>query len=140
MKCPKCKHDLIRGEGTRIYQTIDEHVCQPNATPRPREYYVCPNECYKGMFGFDGSFYSAIVEDKPTPEKYWYALDSFVIDVEIQTAKDMIERFPENDKYKDQLKELEIVTGQRCPECDGDMIEENESLHYFECLDCHKTW
>jgi len=41
--CPRCLSPLIKGEGTRIYQTLVEHVSDPNGTVYPKEYFICSN-------------------------------------------------------------------------------------------------
>lgn len=139
MKCPKCKRELVKGEGTKIYQTVDEHVCDPNSAPGAKEYYVCPTNCFKGIFGYEGTYYEHN-DEIDTPYKYWHALESFSIDNEIRTSKEMIQTLPGNRMIMERLKELLIITGQVCPNCNSDMISEDESMATFECLDCKHKW
>lgn len=44
MRCPVCKSDLILGEGKRAYQTLVEHVCDPNSDVNEKEYFICSNK------------------------------------------------------------------------------------------------
>jgi hypothetical protein len=39
--CPRCLSPLVYGEGTRIYQTLVEHVSDPNGTIYPKSYLIC---------------------------------------------------------------------------------------------------
>lgn len=44
-KCPSCESKITFGEVAR-YQTLDEHVCSPNSTPKLRRTLICSNrEC-----------------------------------------------------------------------------------------------
>ncbi|MFA7628586.1 MAG: hypothetical protein WCY37_04265 [Candidatus Dojkabacteria bacterium] len=44
LTCPTCGHEVIKGHGTKVYETLYDHVCRPNAENLPaREYYVCSN-------------------------------------------------------------------------------------------------
>lgn len=42
--CPRCMSTLIKGKGTKIYETLVEHVCSPNSPVYAKEYYICSNE------------------------------------------------------------------------------------------------
>ena len=62
MECPICRTKLVLGNGTKRYETLSDHVCDPNGTIPERPYFECPNEkcaIYKNSF-FDeqGEFYT----------------------------------------------------------------------------------
>jgi hypothetical protein len=42
--CPRCLSLLIKGEGTRLYQDLIDHVCSPNSPLYPKEYFICSNK------------------------------------------------------------------------------------------------
>ena len=42
MKCPVCKTELAPGEMLRL-ETLEEHVCDPNAEPALKQSYHCSN-------------------------------------------------------------------------------------------------
>ena len=44
MKCPNCKTELILSQETRKYETLNDHVCDPNGESPERFYFYCPNE------------------------------------------------------------------------------------------------
>lgn len=62
MRCPQCKTTLILSVEKVSYQTLGEHVCDPNGDPPARTYFFCPEEdCVLHDSAFwddDGSFYS----------------------------------------------------------------------------------
>lgn len=62
MKCPKCGKNLIIGEGTKRYQTLEEHVMSPNDEVSRKPYFICPDvNCslfHNSFWDFQGSFYS----------------------------------------------------------------------------------
>lgn len=43
MLCPICKSELILGEGKKRYETLVEHVEDPNGIPCEKPYYICSN-------------------------------------------------------------------------------------------------
>ena len=55
MKCPYCKRNLL--ENTKlVYETLSDHVCDPNGTPPERISYTC--QCSPGVFyGENGDVY-----------------------------------------------------------------------------------
>jgi hypothetical protein len=59
MKCPKCRKTLILTE-SRVYETLVEHVCDPNGESLPRPTYVCPRGCFgdDAFWGIDGEIYN----------------------------------------------------------------------------------
>lgn len=68
MRCPVCKSDLIFGEGKRAYQTLVEHVCDPNSDVNEKDYLICSNkDCEIGShlfwddfgdaYSFDNSYF-----------------------------------------------------------------------------------
>ena len=62
--CPNCETELVLGPGTKVYETLCDHVSDPNSDSLPaREYYVCPNaacELHDKAFWDDwGDFYSS---------------------------------------------------------------------------------
>lgn len=42
--CPRCLSPLILGEGTRGYQTLVEHVSDPNGHVYSKDYFICSNK------------------------------------------------------------------------------------------------
>lgn len=44
MECPICGSKLILGTGTKKYETLSDHVCDPNNDVPDRPYFVCPND------------------------------------------------------------------------------------------------
>lgn len=42
--CPRCFFPLKRGEGTRRYIDLIEHVSSPNSPASPKEYLICSND------------------------------------------------------------------------------------------------
>lgn len=51
MRCPMCKSELILGQGLKVYQTLEEHVCSPNDIPCAKEYFMCSNpSCVANSF------------------------------------------------------------------------------------------
>jgi len=59
MKCPVCKAELVRA-GESAYETLSEHVCDPNNTDRTKKpRFKCPNRCYprRVFFGIEGGVY-----------------------------------------------------------------------------------
>lgn len=42
--CPRCASRLILGTGTRIYETLIDHVCNSNIGPIEQMYYICSND------------------------------------------------------------------------------------------------
>jgi len=76
MRCPKCKQTLIDG-GERKYQTLIEHVEDPNKADYPlRPSYICPNQCFgeDSFFDYEGAFYGGI--GLKVPSSCLSALDS----------------------------------------------------------------
>ena len=58
MRCPICTVELINGEDRR-YETLNDHICNPNGIHPKRETFVCRNtkcEAFKGQlfWDFDG--------------------------------------------------------------------------------------
>jgi len=43
-RCSICKEKLKLSEDTKSYQTLDEHVCDPNSIPISKHYFYCDNE------------------------------------------------------------------------------------------------
>jgi len=64
MRCPVCLERLKKlPKGVR-YETLSQHVSNPNATPPLRPAYRCPNGCHKGIYGYDGALYGGYNEPK----------------------------------------------------------------------------
>lgn len=42
--CPRCMSSLVKGKGTKVYETLIEHVCSPNSPVYAKEYFICSNE------------------------------------------------------------------------------------------------
>jgi len=78
MRCPKCKAELVSGKQKK-YETLAEHVSNPNATDYPtRETWICPNKdkwCLKGFYDDWGDYYGARGEIH-VEGRCLYALDS----------------------------------------------------------------
>jgi hypothetical protein len=60
--CPRCLSILKKGEGTRLYQDLIDHVCSPNSPLYPKEYFICSNDKCPTRLNDDfwdwyGSFY-----------------------------------------------------------------------------------
>jgi len=74
MQCPACKSRVILGEGKRAYQTLDEHVCDPNGDVDEKEYYICSNhECElrnRIFWDFYGDVYSISNDFMEIQSKY----------------------------------------------------------------------
>jgi len=67
MKCPACYTKLVAGK-PELYQTLNEHVADPNGECPPRPTYRCPGatwrRAYCPMVGFwdpDGDYYYGFV-------------------------------------------------------------------------------
>lgn len=45
MRCPKCKNQLIEGK-YQVYETLVEHVINPNGIRSSKPTLICPNKCY----------------------------------------------------------------------------------------------
>lgn len=64
IECPICRSKLILGNGEKRYETLGDHVCNPNGTPPNRPYFICPNDkcaLFNNSFFDDyGEFYSNI--------------------------------------------------------------------------------
>lgn len=64
MECPICRSKLVLGQGTRKYETLSDHVCDPNGDVPERPYFVCPNEkcgLHSNSFWDDyGEFYTRL--------------------------------------------------------------------------------
>jgi len=87
MRCPKCKTTLIGG-GLKRYETLIEHVSDPNQELPLRPTYICPSKCL-GMdqfFGMWGGSYGGTDHE----EKYWSALDSMDREINIDNHLDML--------------------------------------------------
>lgn len=61
MRCSICKSNLILSD-KKCYETLGDHVYDPNGTPPERDSYVCSNnECIShqagGFWGIDGDFF-----------------------------------------------------------------------------------
>jgi len=56
MLCPICKTTLVPGSQKK-YETLADHVCNPNGSPSLRDTFNCPNEsceaCKDGIFWAD---------------------------------------------------------------------------------------
>ena len=56
-KCPFCKSKL-KVSGKREYETLEEHVFDPNGEPSSKDYWECTCNKSKGVFwGIDGDMY-----------------------------------------------------------------------------------
>lgn len=64
MECPICRSKLVLGQGTKKYETLSDHVCDPNRKLPDRPYFVCPNEVCRlhGNSFWDnyGEFYTCL--------------------------------------------------------------------------------
>lgn len=67
-RCPRCHCTLKIADGTRAYQTFDQHVGRPDTPIVERPYKECPNATCplntKYFWGMDGAQYR-----RPTSEK-----------------------------------------------------------------------
>lgn len=55
MRCPYCLRELVEST-RRVYETLSDHVCDPNGTPPERASYIC--QCSPGIFyGEHGDVY-----------------------------------------------------------------------------------
>jgi hypothetical protein len=43
MKCPNCKTDLLESTEKIAYETMSDHVCDPNTDPPARTFFYCKN-------------------------------------------------------------------------------------------------
>ena len=64
MICPICSSELILGPGTKRYETLAEHVQDPNAPSSAKEYFICSNsDCIsiskKWFWDHMGDFYGS---------------------------------------------------------------------------------
>jgi len=61
MRCPTCLENLVKLGKNKSYQTLLEHVSNPNSTYEPpRPAFICPNGCtqtHGGYYGLDGTRY-----------------------------------------------------------------------------------
>lgn len=56
-KCPFCKSKL-QVAGKRQYETLSEHMCDPNGKPTPKDYWKCNCDKSQNVFwGIDGDMY-----------------------------------------------------------------------------------
>lgn len=64
MECPTCRSKLVLGQGMRKYETLSDHVCDPNGDVPERPYFVCPKEdckLHSNSFWDDyGEFYTRL--------------------------------------------------------------------------------
>jgi hypothetical protein len=87
MRCPKCKVTLVDG-GKRKYETLSEHVEDPNKEDYPlRDSYICPNQCFgkDSFFNYEGAIYDVKF---PFPSNCFSALDSLDREIGIKVALD----------------------------------------------------
>ena len=69
MFCPRCLSPLNKGKDLRIYETLVEHVIDPNGIPTHKEYYYCSNDLcptrkYDIFWDFYGSDYRTMASMK----------------------------------------------------------------------------
>jgi len=90
MRCPSCKNPLVTASKLRRYQSLNEHVCSPNAPSPLRKVYVCNNTCciyYSPeivlFWDHEGSFYGW---NLALPE-YSAALNSPAKKIEVEIYK-----------------------------------------------------
>lgn len=67
--CPRCLSILKKGEGTRMYETLIDHVCSPNSPGYPKEYLICsnnkcPTRIHDDFWDWYGAFYYSVDYDK----------------------------------------------------------------------------
>lgn len=88
MRCPECDSDLIH-MGSLRYQTLSDHVNDPNVLPIERPTYGCPNMCCEAYdadarWTPEGEYLSSssfdLFKDKPTSAK---GTESRRIEVEV---------------------------------------------------------
>ena len=90
MFCPACKTRLHMMDKARRYETLSEHVSDPNATPIHKPIFMClTNNCPVNIktgayYGIDGGLYSK----NTNPKEYWDAIGGLSYHVE----KDMKKR------------------------------------------------
>lgn len=78
MRCPKCLSKLRVLDEPKTYETLIEHVWDPNAELPKRMAYVCQKGCHTGIYGFDGSLYGGY----HTPSEYQQAVNSMAFQIE----------------------------------------------------------
>ncbi len=93
MRCPYCLTDLIL-DGAERYETLSEHVGNPNATPPFRRAFKCPKGCHSGFFGEWGALYGRR-KGYNVDDDYWYAVNSFNWQLENWDRWDSVYRFYE---------------------------------------------
>ena len=57
MKCPRCEKKLV-ADKKRVFDTLIEHVCDPNYVAPPRMTFVCPDKCGGSFYNHDGEGYA----------------------------------------------------------------------------------
>lgn len=43
MRCPLCQNKLHKSSSTKVYETLNEHVCDPNGKPDAKMFFMCLN-------------------------------------------------------------------------------------------------
>lgn len=88
MICPVCRKELVKGKDER-YETLEEHVSDPNGTPSVKETFRCPDEnCrinkkFEGFWDWYGDFYS----HEYCPGEDFIALDSHRKQADVEISK-----------------------------------------------------
>jgi len=76
MFCPRCLSPLILGKDLRVYETIVEHVTNPNGFPIPKEFYICSNNsCLTRKYGIFWDFYGDNYSDNLLMDETLFVLD-----------------------------------------------------------------
>lgn len=43
-ECPRCEHKLVLSDRKEQYETLDEHICDPNSEPIEKPIWLCKNK------------------------------------------------------------------------------------------------
>jgi len=91
--CPACKSRLRLLGQAKSYETLSEHVSDPNGHHPLKPAFVCLNEQCKlnlttgCFFGMEGDCYKGNGFKDPLPDKWWYAIGSISYHVDKKVEK-----------------------------------------------------
>ena len=141
--CPNCLTRLVPNK-LKCYETITEHVFDPNATPPLRDTFVCPEvDCifyHNGFWGFDGGYYRPTINTHFGP--FYKGFDQHAIrDVHTRQVpipktvllrEDFCELYPKECSNKRKCRE-DLYEGRECPYYSDDVTENYmRQFHYLE--------